>query len=364
MPGRQISWIVDRGEAGRYIRRPMKLRPLVFPAISLLLIAPATATAQTTPTYTHAKPDAPPAVAAPAAPAMPPPPPPPPAVEWKSQVKGGFTMTSGNSETTGAVFAGNVSRKEGNNRLTLDANGAYGRSNVLTPAFGDMANPTAITAFNRTDIETTNNWLAKGRYDRFFTLNNSGYASAQAAADKIAGKSFYGGAQVGYSRQVYKSTVHLAVAEIGYDFSYERYVQAGVTTPPPVSIHSARLFVGETLTLSKATGISASFEALFNLNKETKALDASSGTVPPAVGVDAFKDTRLNAKIALTTMLYKRLSIGFGFTLKYDQNPAPLPIPPGSPAGASFDTTPPFGFAPFAQTVDTLTEATLIYTFL
>ena len=34
--------------------------------------------------------------------------------------------------------------------------------------------------------------------------------------------------------------------------------------------------------------------------------------------------------------------------------------PPGSPAGATFDPS----FQPFAEKVDTLTEATLIYTFL
>jgi len=34
-----------------------------------------------------------------------------------------------------------------------------------------------------------------------------------------------------------------------------------------------------------------------------------------------------------------------------------LPIPPGSPAGAAYAT----GFQPFADKVDTLTEATLIY---
>ena len=120
--------------------------------------------------------------------------------------------------------AGNVSRKEGNNRLAIDANGAYGRSNILTPDFNPAA-PTVITGFHRNDVETTNNWLIKGRYDRFFTANNSGYAAASAAADKIAGKSFYGGGQVGYSRQIYKSSMHLLVAELGYDYSYERYVE-------------------------------------------------------------------------------------------------------------------------------------------
>ena len=69
--------------------------------------------------------------------------------------------------------------------------------------------------------------------------------------------------------------MHLAVAELGYDLSYERYVQVPSTTHDPVTIHSARLFAGETLTLTKATGITASVEALFNLNTEIKALVAS-----------------------------------------------------------------------------------------
>jgi hypothetical protein len=43
-----------------------------------------------------------------------------------------------------------------------------------------------------------------------------------------------------------------------------------------------------------------------------------------------------------------------------DQNPAPRPVPSGSPPGSSYAPT----FQPFADKVDTLTEATLIYTFL
>jgi len=216
--------------------------------------------------------------------------------------------------------------------------------------------PPTITGIDRRQITTTNNWILKGRYDRFFTTNNSGYASAQAAADQIAGKSFYGGGQAGYSRQVLKNDAHLLVAEIGYDFSYERYVQQPAKTLDPVSVHSARLFVGETLKLSTATGFTASVEALFNLNKEGKALNVDDGQP----GVDPFKDTRLVGKAGISTTLVKSLSIAFMFTLRYDQNPAPLPIPSGSPSGAVFAS----GFLPFAEKTDTLTDITLIYTFL
>ena len=342
----------------------MNPRPLVFTAAALLFSVPALA--QSNPTFTFAKPDAPKAADV-AKPATPPPPPPPP-VEWKAQIKGGFTLTTGNSQTIGGVVGGSVSRKEANNRLSLDGGAAYGRSSVIAPTIVTDTTTTPptnmITQLPRNDIETTNNWFLKGRYDRFFTANNSGYVSAQAAADQIAGKSFFGGGQIGYSRQLYKSAMHLAVAEIGYDFSYESYVAIPDTDHPAVSIHSARLFVGETLTLTPSTGINASIEGLFNLNKEGSALNASTGATPgvqATEGVDAFKDTRVNGKVGLTTTVFKRLSVGFAVTVRYDQNPAPLPIPSGSPAGTTFSTTT-LG-TPFAEKVDTLTEATVIYSF-
>ena len=272
------------------------------------------------------------------------------AVEWKAQAKGGIAMTTGNSQTTNGTVAASVSRKEGNNKLALEGGAGYGRSNNRIATVDPALDTYTV---DRQSITSTNNYYGKGRYDRFFTTNNAAYASGQAAADKIAGKTFFGGGQVGYSRQLYKSDMHLLVVEAGYDFSYERYVQPAATTLAPVSIHSLRVFAGEALKLSAATGINASVEALFNLNKEGAAIDVNTN-MP---GVDAFKDTRVNGKLGLTTTLYKQLSIGFGFTLKYDQNPAPLPAPAnaGTAAPAS---------AYFVDKVDTLSEVTLIMTFL
>jgi hypothetical protein len=272
-------------------------------------------------------------------------------VEWKAQAKGGFSMTTGNSQTTNGTVTGSVSRKEGNNKLALEAGAAYGRANNRVANI-DMA--TNTYSIDRPSVTSTNNYYGKGRYDRFFTANNAAYVSGQAAADKIAGKTFFGGGQIGYSRQLYKSEMHLAVVEAGYDFSYERYVQPATGKPlDPVSIHSARLFAGETLKLSAATGATASVEALFNLNKEGAAIDVNTSMA----GVDAFKDIRVNGKLGLTTTVYKQLSIGFSFTLKYDQNPAPLPAP------ANVGTATAAG-AYFVDKVDTLSEISLIMTFL
>jgi hypothetical protein len=290
----------------------------------------------------------------PPCPAPSPPPPPSPAnpVEWKAQSKGGMLLTGGNSQTKNFTFGVNGYRKEGNNKLALEGGLAYGTSNSTVAT---VDNNNTITSIDRKDVVSTNNWAAKGRYDRFLTENNVAYASGQGAADKIAGKTFYGGGQAGYSRQLLNNKWNIVVAELGYDFSYERYVQQQDKTIDPVTIHSARVLIGETLSLTQETGLTASVEALFNLNKETKAIDVNTGNP----GVKAFKDTRINGKVGLSTNLWKQLSFGFSFGFKYDQNPAPRPMPSGTPSDATLQP----GLLGYAQKVDTMTEATLIYTF-
>ena len=296
-------------------------------------------------------------------PCPPPPPPPAPApeklVEWKAQSKGGLLITSGNAQSKNFSFGVNASRKEGKNKLTLEGGMAYGTSNatVATVTQPDPSSDPVITGIERQQVVSTNNWASKARYDRFLTDNNIAYASGQAAGDKVAGKIFFGGAQLGYSRQLLEDDYNLLVVEIGYDFSYESYVSQPDKVLDPVAIHSVRVLVGERLTLTKETGITASVETLLNLNKETKAKNAKDGSD----GVKAFRDARVNAKVALTTSLWNNLSFGFGFTVKYDQNPAPLPVPKGAPAGSKF----PAGWVDYAyaDSLDTVTEATLIYTF-
>jgi len=327
------------------------------PAPAAETAAPA-APAPAEPAAEVVKPAAPAVVAPPAPPA---PPPPPPAVEWKAQTKGGMILTDGNSQSKNFALGVNATRKEGNNKLGIEGGLAYGTSNN-TVVTVDNPNGTThtITDVERQQVVSTNNWLAKGRYDRFFSEHNTGYASGQAAGDKIAGKSFFGGGQIGYSRQLLKDDLNILVAELGYDFSYERYVSQPGKTFDPVTIHSARVLVGETLSISKQTGVTASVEALFNLNKENKAINVNDGTT----GVKALKDTRVNAKAALTTELWKSLSFSFGFTFKYDQNPAPRPIPSSAPSGTSWPSGPDsYWRLAYCRTWDTLTEATFIYTF-
>ena len=57
----------------------------------------------------------------------------------------------------------------------------------------------------------------------------------------------------------------------------------------------------------------ASVETLFNLNKETKALNVDP---PHDPGVDPFHDTRMIAKLGVGTTLFKSLSAALGFRLR------------------------------------------------
>lgn len=282
--------------------------------------------------------------------APPPPTPEKPPVEWKVQSKGGLLLTSGNSQMGSATLGLDSSRLSGANKLSLNGNLAYGRTRLLTPIIRDDGATMTTVGYARESRTTTNEWKTRARYDRFVTGNNSIYGLAQLGADKVAGKKLYGGGQVGYSRQLLKNDQHTLVAELGYDVSFESYV----SDTDSVAIHSARAFVGELFTLTKETGFTGSVEALFNLNKED-ALNASAKD--GSKGVGAFKDTRIIGKLGLTTTLRKSLSLGVGFTIKYDQNPALWPPVKGAPP---LDPA----FYPFADRVDTLTDATLIYTFL
>jgi hypothetical protein len=274
-------------------------------------------------------------------------------VEWTVQSKGGVLVTTGNSQSRSVVLGLAAGRKAGDNKVSLEGSAAYGHSNILVPVLTSGE----VTGFDRQGETTTNEWRTRARYDRFFTANNAAYVLAQIAADKIAGKRLYGGGQIGYSRQLVKTERHTTVAELGYDFSYESYVQQEGRDLDPVSIHSARVFAGELFAVTPQTGLALSLEALFNLNTEN-APDASS-----ADGLDnevaPFADTRLLGKVTLTTMLWKNVSAGLGFTLKYDQNPAPRPVP-ASAKGAKYAA----GFHPFADRWDTLTELSLVVTFL
>ena len=96
-----------------------------------------------------------------------------------------------------------------------------------------------------------------------------------------------------------------------FTFAKPEEVKAGAPPPPPVE-------------WKVSSGANASVEALFNLNREGSALNVNRNPgcafTTPASSASRPDHDRV-----------ARLSVAFGFTLRYDQNPAPRPIPSGRP---------------------------------
>lgn len=268
---------------------------------------------------------------------------------WKAQAKAGLVSTTGNARTTTLTVGANASRKDDGNKFTLDGLLAYGRSGVLVIVDADadgFAGPGEISRETRT---TANAWTLKARYDRTFAPKNGFFVAALLGADAPGGKDLASGGQVGYVRRLWKTGRDELVLEAGYDFSWEDYSAAGTRS---AAIHSARLLLGDTVKLADGVGLAASLEVLSNLNEE-KAPSAWH----PGEDVKPFRDTRVNAKVALTAKVLGNMSLSLGFALRYDANPAPLPAIAGALPYAA-------GYTPFAEEFDTVTDAALIVTFL
>jgi hypothetical protein len=270
------------------------------------------------------------------------------AVEWKANASLGLLLTTGNANQLSFTAAAMGMRHDGKNKLQLDVSGAYSRATLLSANDGgDNSAPNGVIdnerEIARTSQTVTALWNTKLRYDRFVTPNNSIYLTGFAWGNEPAGKKVVAGLQAGYSRQLYKNDMHLIVAELGYDFTYERLV--AVTTN--FYIHSLRAYVRYDLTVSKDTALLFDVEYLGNLNKYDGPYGAEIG---------AFKDSRVYGRAALNTRIWKKLAFRIAFTARYDYVPAPLPAFAGTPFAPSF--------IPPAQRLDTLTDASLVVSFL
>lgn len=267
------------------------------------------------------------------------------AVEWKAQSKVGLLLSGGNSRSASIAAGLSGSRKSNDNKFSGEAALAYLRSSVV---FAEDRNGNALIddgELGRISQLTSQSWLLKARYDRFFAEANTVFVSASASSDVPAGKEFIAGGQAGYSRRLYKTDRSESSVEAGYDFSYEKYtsVELGAV------IHSGRVALANATRIGANSALTFSAEALVNLNEESAPNPDGAATVAP------LQDFRANVSAALTSQLTERLSVGLSAKLKYDRVPAPrapfaLPYAPG--------------FIPFADTFDTVGEASLIYTLL
>lgn len=262
--------------------------------------------------------------------------------EWKANAQAGLIMTTGNARTTTLSVGAKASRKAGQNKFQLEAGGAFARSSLFVVDDANGNGTVEQGELTRDSQTTAKSVEGKARYDRFLSEKDSLYLTALALANEPAGKEFVTGGQLGYSRTAFTSDKHTLVLEAGYDFSYEKQTN----NQGEFSIHSMRVFAGYESALSEDTGLDASVETLLNVN------ELENGGV---IIADRFEDTRVTAKLAMTTKLFEDISFRFAFEAKYDNVPAGLP---------ALDLPFASGYSPRAQELDTKTEATLIINFL
>jgi hypothetical protein len=262
----------------------------------------------------------------------------------------GFSATSGNSNVISLTGGANISRDDGKNKVALVVDGVYGFSQALMYSNPTaMMNMLAVTPADVTTQQTTTAAFlnAKLRYDRFFTMNNSGYVAVLSGFDFPASLQAKAEGQIGYARQLVKTPMHQVSAELGYDFTYNRLIPPDM--PPPtfesdVFIHSARLFLGYLLTISTHTSLRASVEALINVN----------GVFVGDREVDPGLASRVNGKVEFTTKIWRPLAFRAAFTARFNNAPAlntDLNYDPNNPARYN---------VPW----DTLTEIGLLVQFL
>jgi hypothetical protein len=260
---------------------------------------------------------------------------------WKASATLGLVWVAGNAQSLGfsGSFVGGV--KHYNNEWTLNAAGAYVSSG--TSKFGP-GGPITDT------VTSANNWLVKGRYDRYFFEKNTVFVSFQSSGDQPAGYIYRLEPQVGYARLFFKSVHQVFRGEIGYDYTFQHNVPppppADPTQPTPpqdVQYQSGRLFLYYENKFSAYASFSEGLELLEAFNK-----------------LEGF---RLNSITSLSSVIYKNISLKLNFKLNFNNDP------PLRPAPTMID---PLTMMPFVYTadqtnfgkVDTQLDLVLAITFL
>lgn len=223
-----------------------------------------------------------------------PPAPPKKATEIHANMTVGLTWLTGNAQSIGGSGTGLLSIRHYHNEFTFNGGFAYVESRFSKFGKGGPLTDTQVSA---------ENWLIKGRYDRYFFDKNTVFVSFQSQGDKPSGYVYRLEPQAGYARLLFKSAKQLFRGELGYDYTYEHRVFG--SNPRNVDYHSGRLFLYYENNLTPYAAFSEGLELLEAFND-----------------LDTF---RLNSLTSLSSVLYKNISLKLNFKLAFNNNPPPRP---------------------------------------
>ncbi len=216
---------------------------------------------------------------------------------WKANMTFGLVWVAGNAQSLGLSGTGLLSAHRGNDEWTLSGGGAYVVSGTSKYGMGGPITDSTTSA---------ENWLVKGRYDRYFLEKNTVFVSLQGSGDRPAGFIYRIEPQVGYARLFFKSPHQLFRGEIGYDYTFEHRVIQPMGAPRDFDYHSGRLF-------------------LYYENKFTAYASFTEGVEL----LEAFnhpESFRLNSITSLSSTIYKNIALKVNFTLHFNNDPALRPV--------------------------------------
>jgi hypothetical protein len=258
-------------------------------------------------------------VAAPTAPGAPPPD--RPVDGTTATLSAGGQLATGNSRLLAGTINGAIDSRHG-------ANG-YGAA--ILGNYGQGAAPTAGV------VETAENLQGRVRYDRYVIEQASVFLIATGRHDKFQGLDFRLNLDPGFKYLFLKEASNSLWAEVGYDFQFDDRnagalgeVGSDGKTPvftdptcvptapgsnapctqaqlPNTQIdHSTRLFVGYRHAFNKEVTLAAGAEYLQSV-----------------VAVEGIYDSRLNFDALFAAKVGGGLSVGLGFSARYDRFPLP-----------------------------------------
>ncbi len=133
---------------------------------------------------------------------------------WKGAVIAGATIVRGNTESTTANIAADAARRTEHDRITLGA--GYYFAKQRDNATGN-------------DSTITDNWFAKGQYDRFLSARFYGYGNLRYEKDRIANLDMRLAPGIGFGYQWTEKTVFNFSTEGGASWIYEKYTEPAET---------------------------------------------------------------------------------------------------------------------------------------
>ena len=190
------------------------------------------------------------------------------------ELNAGVALAYGNARNLAFNLGGKLTIREAEHAFLAEIGWLYGMSATRGDIDMDPMTPDTFGPLT----ETANNLAWRLRYDFFVTPEDALFLVHRGRNDPFARLEPRIGAQAGYMRNLFREGAHRFWAELGYDFTYDRFGGATllqVGTDPmgnavfsgDRALHSLRIFIGYDNPLNTVLTYETGFEALMRLDR-------------------------------------------------------------------------------------------------